>query len=205
MYITKPIYVSQAVIKQDITFSNQDEVSLKNKVVFIGSFDHFPNRDGVVWFLENCWQIIIAAKPDIQFDIIGTGWTFENLNISKPESSQITCKGFVDNLYEAIHGCVMIVPIRIGSGMRMKILDGISYGCPIVTTTIGTEGIELTSNTNCFIEDKAKDFARAIICLLENKNLAKSFLQNMKKIPSFQNQDVLIGKRLKIYAGLINN
>lgn len=198
--LSKPVYASPSVIQQN---SPGAGAPLQNKIVFIGGFYHFPNRDGIMWFLENCWPAIAVAIPDIQLDIIGPNWEYGTLGVSKDSVSRIHCKGYVEDLSDAIAGCIMIVPLRIGSGMRMKIIDGVNNQCSIVTTTIGVEGIDLVSGENCLIADKAKDFAHAVIHLANNPDVRIKMLENMQKTALLQHPEKQLEKRLHVYSDIL--
>ena len=94
--------------------------------MFLGPEAHYPNLDAVNWFLEESWPKISKAHPEVKFQIISK-WSeeFKKLHIDKPN---IEFLGFVEDLSQAFDGAIMIVPLRIVSGMRMKILEGIVKG-----------------------------------------------------------------------------
>jgi glycosyltransferase involved in cell wall biosynthesis len=195
-YVQKPVHSSPLIIRREK--STASDVVLKNRIVFIGGFHHFPNRDGMMWFVENCLPIIVAANPDVQLDVIGPGWSHERMNIP-----HIHLKNYVENISEHITGCIMIVPLRIGSGMRMKIVDGINHACSIVTTTIGVEGIDLVSGVNCLVADSAEDFAGAVIRLLNDPGLRQTMLRNTKEFAGLQRPEEQLKKRLQIYSDIL--
>lgn len=89
---------------------------------------------------------------------------------SSGSMSEMELVGYVEDLREYLNGSIVLVPIRIGSGMRMKILDAVSSMASFVTTTKGVEGIDLRHNEECLIADSATDFAAAVIRLEADKN-----------------------------------
>ena len=117
---------------------------------------------------------------------------------AKKISSQYTgvnFLGFVQDLNEVLNNSIMIVPILIGSGMRMKIVEAANHSCPFVTTTVGVEGLDFKNQEECFIADKPEDFANNIIKLLSDKQLqieqAKAIKEKFEKKYSIQ----VLGKK----------
>ncbi len=161
-HVTTPISVSPAAVSS----LPLPYCEWKGRVVFIGGHAHIPNREGIDWFIS---QVIPNLNINIQVDIIGAGWPSE-YNIQH-EHCQIRLTGFVDDLTAAVYGNIMIVPILTGSGMRMKIVEAMAMSMPIVTTTVGVEGIPLVHEKSCLIEDTPKEFAQAIERLCTDASL----------------------------------
>lgn len=155
-----PISTSFAVVK-DIP-QMIPPVASEKRLIFIGPEFHAPNYEGVMWFLENCWAKIRAADPTYRFDIIGK-WSGETATTLASKYEGVTCLGFVDDLHAATRGATMIVPIIVGSGIRMKILEAAQWGVPIVTTTVGAEGLPLKQGEHVMIADTAEEFVKAIV------------------------------------------
>lgn len=138
----------------------------KGKVVFLGGYAHIPNREGIDWLISHVSPCLTSS---VHIDLIGANWPSE-YNIQN-EHLQLHLKGFVDDLSEAIYGNIMIVPLLTGSGMRMKIVEAMAMSIPIVTTTVGVEGIPLIHRESCLIADTPEEFARAIEELCNNADL----------------------------------
>lgn len=131
---------------------------------FVGPSKQVPNSVGVLWFLENCWNKLLKIDSSYRLRIVGN-WSKElSLGLQK-KYSNLEFTGFVNDLATTLHNSIMIVPLTIGSGIRMKILEAASIGVPVVTTTIGVEGIPMEHNKHCLIADKADEFVNAIIRL----------------------------------------
>lgn len=163
-HVTSPISVSPAAVSS----SPLPYCEWKGRVVFMGGCGHLPNKEGVDWFVG---QVVPKLKSNIQVDIIGTGWPVE-YNIHQ-QYCQIQLAGFVTNLSDAIYGNIMIVPLLTGSGMRMKILEAMALSMPIVTTTVGVEGIPLADGESCLIADTPEAFAQAIERLSHDADLRR--------------------------------
>ncbi len=157
------IELKEKAINQPFTF--------KNKLVFLGPDDHFPNLDGVDWFLERIWPNLNKSYPDLGFQVVGK-WTPKNIERYK-HISNVKFLGFVKKLESALEGAIMIVPLRIGGGMRMKILEGASFSCPIVSTQVGAEGLPVINGDHCLLADTAQEFENSI-----KKLISDSLLQN---------------------------
>jgi glycosyltransferase involved in cell wall biosynthesis len=169
-----------------------------HQIVFLGGANHFPNKDGLDWFLSHCWNYIREKKPDIELYIIGD-WRKSIVENYLSVYSSIHFLGFVEDLSEQLKNKIMIVPIRIGSGMRIKILDGVINGCPLVTTTVGVEGIDLVDEKDCLIKDDPISFANAIIYLLENPEICKKMIENAQEKIEKYSPHKQLEDRLNIY------
>ena len=161
---------------------------------FIGALDWLPNQEGLLWFVRNLWQDIHVRFPELYLEIAGRNaphWLIRKLE----EYPNIKFYGEIDDAYQFISKrAVMLVPLFSGSGMRIKIIEGMALGKSIVTTTIGTEGIPTQHNKNILVADSAEKFKNEVIRLLTNKDLfddigiqASDFIQkeyNIQKIVS---------------------
>ena len=128
-------------------------------IFHLGSMLWQPNREGMAWFLENVWEKV-ADNPKLTLVLAGKGNknVFGNKNI---ENVQIL--DFVEDAQQFINAHdIMVVPLLSGSGMRIKIMEGMALGKPIITTSIGAEGIEITDKENIFIADTPEEMAAII-------------------------------------------
>ncbi len=136
----------------------------------LGALDWTPNQQGLIWFLENCWQQIRTQHPEIQLFVAGRNapeWFVEKLNIPG-----VVYMGEVPNAYEFMsQHTIMIVPLLAGGGMRIKILEGLSYGKIIVSTSIGAEGISAENDKEICIADTPIEFIATIEKMLKNNDL----------------------------------
>lgn len=140
------------------------------QVFHLGGLDWQPNQDGIVWFIENCWPQVLQAIPNAKFTIAGRNAPQRLLN--NLNGRGIEYIGEVDNAKQFIANAgIMIVPLRIGSGMRIKIVEGMALGKAIVSTTIGAEGIDYTNGQNILIANTPSAFAKSLIELLSNQEL----------------------------------
>jgi glycosyltransferase involved in cell wall biosynthesis len=167
-----PVDVAEHPINQPFEFSK--------KLVFLGPEVHFPNLDGVDWFLANCWEKLLRKDPELKLSILGK-WSNEAKKMFQ-HARNVTFEGFVEDLSVVMKGSVMIVPLRIGSGMRMKILEGAAWHVPMVSTTVGAEGLPMNHMENCILADTAQDFVDGILTLSADVSLQNQFVKNAKSI-----------------------
>jgi len=142
-------------------------------VVFVGSMDWQPNIDGVEFFCQQIWPQVLAKIPDARFRVVGRD-PHPRVRRLVSESVEITgtVHSVVDHLREA---AVIVVPLRIGGGTRIKIFEGMAMGKATVSTTVGAEGLDVQHGRDILLEDTPADFAHAIVMLLQDEDLRRRF------------------------------
>lgn len=165
---------------------------------YVGPSHHYPNYDGVKWFLRNCWQKLSGISPQYELQIIGT-WDENAQNEFLREFKNVRFLGFVEDLSSVLQGTIEIVPLNIGSGIRMKILEAARLGVPVVSTTVGAEGLPLTDGKDLLIADDANGFVRAI-CRLQDAGLRRELVESMQQniLPQYS-IEALKSNRKSIY------
>lgn len=133
---------------------------------FIGSLDWAPNLEGLEWFLNNVWPKLHQKYPDLQFHVAGRNMP---VSMQKKEGQNVVVHGEVEDAATFVnqHG-ISIVPLLSGSGMRAKILEAMSLGRTVVTTTVGVEGIEATHGKEVMVADTPDQFFTQICNCLDN-------------------------------------
>lgn len=165
---------------------------------FVGPEWHPSNKQGLQWFLDSCWEQLLAANPGYQLQIIG-GWSKETSQQWRSRYRHITFTGYVEDLAATIKNTIMIVPITIGSGIRMKILEAGLIGVPVVTTSIGVEGIPLVNEENCFISDSPEAFVQSVLAL-SDRTIRERFIRSTQQIiVARYSQDALNDNRKALY------
>ena len=140
-----------------------------NTVVFFGLLSVAPNIDGLQFFVKSIWPSIAAARPNARFRIIGAGAPRSVLKLAGP---RVEMAGFVPDLRrELAQAAVLVVPLRLGTGTRLKVVEGMAMEVPIVSTTLGAEGIEVVDGRDVLIADDAAAFAAAVVRLLDDPEL----------------------------------
>jgi glycosyltransferase involved in cell wall biosynthesis len=146
--------------------SNRDS----RHAVMIGMMSYFPNRDGIQWFLEEVWDRVRQQIPDAQLTIAGRA----SDELFAPDPGRgIDVIGSFENPTPLLEkATVSIVPLRHGSGTRIKILEAFAHSVPVVSTSIGAEGLEATDGESILLADDPAEFAQHVIALFENPKLA---------------------------------
>jgi polysaccharide biosynthesis protein PslH len=139
------------------------------KVLFFGSLFYYPNLDGLRWLCQEIWPRVQQAVPDAELDVVGL---YKADEIHLAETPGVRLHGFVDDLdcYIAESAC-LVVPLRIASGTRIKILEAWSKGLPVVSTTLGAEGLGAVPGENILAGDTPEAFAAATVRLLQQPEL----------------------------------
>ena len=151
-------------------FSYSDPDWNEQSLVFVGNYLHYPNVDAVLYFHREIWPIAKAKIPNLKFVVVGQAPPPEIRHLDQDES--ITVTGRVDDVTPYIRkGQIFICPVRLGGGFRGKILEAMAVGRPIVSTSLGSEGIPSKSGANIMIADNPEDFAASIEKLLKDRNL----------------------------------
>jgi len=149
-------------------------------ILFLGSLNWLPNADGLKWFIDNVLDKVIAEIPNIKFFIVGKDPIDQVKRLH--DGNKIIVTGYVEDERDYISKCsVFIVPLRIGGGMRIKILNAMSMGKCIVSTSIGAEGINLKNHHDIYISDEPETFAKDIIFLLRNQAIREKVSLNARE------------------------
>ena len=155
-----------------------------NTISFLGCMRTFPNRDAVVFFVKEIFPLLIKKNPDTKFYIVGGEPTSEIRDLHN--GSNIIVTGLVDSVYPFIENSVALVaPMRVGAGVQNKILEAMSIGTPVVTTSTGAEGL---NHEYLFVEDDALQFAEKISLLMNDREL-RSGLSSRGKVFIRQNHN----------------
>jgi glycosyltransferase involved in cell wall biosynthesis len=172
-------------------------------LVFTGKMDFRPNVDAVLWFYREVLPLIRRKVPDTHFYIVGQSPHRRVLRLA--DDPAVTVTGYVDDVRPYIAGaCVYVVPLRIGGGTRLKVLEAMAMGKPIVSTSLGCEGFEgLAPGRELSIADSPEDFAQQVIELLEDASRRERLGQAARRFVEERYDWQLIVPRLEqIYAKL---
>ena len=152
----------------------------RKDILFVGGFGHPPNIDAVIWFAREVFPKVLEYDDTIHFIIVGSNPTEE---VKSLQSSNIIVKGFVtDDELNAIYESsrIDIVPLRYGAGIKGKVIEGMRQGIPIVTTSVGAEGIE-NSEDVLIIKDTAEELAKEIVSLYNDEGLLENISMKEQK------------------------
>lgn len=133
------------------------------RAIFVGSFRHEPNVDAMTFFCEDIWPLVRATLPDARLDIVGDA---PPGSIRTVQDAGIKVYGWVEDTAPYLQAAtVSVAPLRFGAGMKGKIGEAMSHGLPVITTTVGAEGMGFTHGVEILVADSAQAFARAMLDL----------------------------------------
>jgi GT2 family glycosyltransferase len=152
----------------------------RRNMLFVGGFSHTPNVDGVLYFCREIFPLVQQRLPDTKLWVVGNAPPPEIVALA---SANVVVTGYVRHLVPYLESAlVSVAPLRFGSGMKGKIGEAMAWGIPVVTTTIGAEGMGLQDGVDALIADTPEDFARRIVQLHQNPELWDSVAQNARNL-----------------------
>ena len=133
-----------------------------HEAIFVGHFHHAPNLDGVRWFVEAAWPSVRARVPDATLSIIGSYASADVYALGAADG--VTVHGYVEDLWPHLdRAAASIAPLRFGAGMKGKVAEALSAAIPVVTTSIGAQGLDLVHQQHAWVADDAASFADALV------------------------------------------
>lgn len=167
-----------------------------NKIAFIGTTHVDANRDGLLYFMSEIFPLIEQAIPDVSLHIVGGKPPREILAFGERPNVEVT--GFVKDVRDYMDlAQVLVVPLRSGGGTRLKILEGLSYGVPTVSTSIGAEGLDLIDGQHILIADSPQPFADQVVRLLLDPDLRQRLHFAGRKVAEEQYSWHAVGRQLR--------
>lgn len=152
----------------DVDYFNTDESVPRDShtAMYMGDYKYFPNTDAVVYFVEAILPRIKAKRPDFHLTLVGKDPTPEMRTLA---SDSITVTGLVDDTRPYLQSsAVFVCPLRSGSGTRFKLMEALACGCPVVSTSLGCEGLGAVDGEHMLIRDEPQAFADAVLRLLDD-------------------------------------
>ena len=172
-----------------------------NSVFHLASMDWMPNTEAVDWFLDKVWPKYLKTENNLQFTLAGR--FMPDSYLKRNEGNLKVIGSIDDNIQFYNEHEIMMVPLQSGSGMRIKIIEGMAMGKVIVSTSIGAEGIPVTHNENIIIANTPEEFANAIKNLSSNQELKTKIGNNARKfIEDYFENTKLISELLNFYESL---
>ena len=159
----------------DVSYYAGEQSAGKKRIVFVGSMDYHANIDGAVNFARNVWPVVRKQKPELLFTIVGRDPSPEVRALSSKDGVEVT--GSVDDVrpYYA-EAIAAVVPLNVGGGSRLKILEAMAAGVPVVSTKLGAEGLDSSDGENILLTHGPGQIAEAVIRIVDNRELAKRLI-----------------------------
>lgn len=143
-------------------------------LVTMGTLHYPPNADGIRWFVHDVLPLIQEQAPSVTLTIIGKNPPTDLIRAAQSSGGRVSITGYVPDLDPYMEkAAVFVVPVRSGGGMRVRILEGLARGLPMVTTTVGLEGIQARAGKEVLVADSAKEFAQAVVNLIHDRKLRR--------------------------------
>lgn len=198
-----PMHTSQTGIEQSVF--RKSEPTQPKTIFYIGALDWIPNQEAIKWFITQVWDKIYTEFVDWQFVIAGRNAPVQFISYLKNQNVKFV--GEVENAYKFIddHN-LMVVPLQSGSGMRIKIIEGMARAKCIVTTSVGAEGISAENKKELYVTDSGEDTKRIIKQLMQNPEEIKKCAENaFIFVQQNFNNNKIIGELRDFYAKQISN
>jgi len=154
----------------DVGVARELTAGFDGRFLFLASHWHDPNCDALEWLVKEIWPEVRKQLPDARLVVVGN-WT--DAWQSKLASPGVEFAGFVEDLGSVLRGGIMLVPLRIGSGIRVKIMVAMAQGVPVVSTTVGCEGMLMRDGQDLLVRDSGTAFAAAAVELARTPALWK--------------------------------
>jgi glycosyltransferase involved in cell wall biosynthesis len=141
-------------------------------ILTLGTLHYAPNAEGVRWFLQHVFPRILAEIPEARLTIVGRNPPRDFLRLARQRPDRLNVAGYVPDLTQHLQqAAVVVVPVLSGSGMRVRILEAMARGMPIVTTNVGREGIDARPGEDMLVEDSPEGFAAQVVNVLRDPAL----------------------------------
>lgn len=152
-------------------------------ILTMGTLYYPPNADGIRWFIKQVFPLVRREVPEVRLTVIGKNPPRDFLKLSADHDSGIVTTGFVPDLDPYFADAdVVVVPVRAGGGMRVRILEAFARAAPVITTTVGLEGIDARPGQDVLIADSPEDFASSVVSLLRDKELQERISANGRRL-----------------------
>jgi GT2 family glycosyltransferase/glycosyltransferase involved in cell wall biosynthesis len=176
-----------------------------NTMLFLGSFRHAPNQVALEWFARFVLPLVVDRLPHARLLVAGSDPPPRHA-FADPANA-IEWLGFVEDIQPLFSSCALFVcPIRSGSGVRVKLLEAFAMGIPVVSTTIGAEGLARVDGEFCALADDAPGFATKAVELLENRPLACEMAARARKeVAAHWDMEVVTSRLVAKYREIIRN
>jgi glycosyltransferase involved in cell wall biosynthesis len=156
----------------DLEYFDWSQPSEGAEVIFSGSMDWLANQDGIAYLMDQVWPHIARARPEAQMTIVGRAPPNALVAEARHRGLNWLFTGYVDDIRDYIRrAAVYAIPLRVGGGTRLKVFEAMSIGCPVVSTSVGVEGLPLEPDTHYLQADAPLLFARAVLRLLDDSAL----------------------------------
>ena len=171
----------------------------KQMLLYTGRMDYAPNVDAMGWFCEEIFPTIRQRRPDVELFIVGRDPSPEVTALGDIEG--VTVTGFVEDVRPYFQqATISIVPLRFGAGTRLKILEAMAIGIPIVSTSLGCEGLDLDDGKDLLVADAPEDFATKVLDLLDDTDRHEQLIHQARQAVQRYDWKAVASEQEKAYS-----
>src|SRR5579883_6272 len=193
------------ILDRDFKELSKENFHRPNKLVFVGGGHHYPNFDAVEWFLEETAEEVFK-KYGLRLYVVGGRWRPNIIKKYKNHPSGVCFVGFIEDLYEFSKDSISIAPVRIGGGLKTKIMLSMAQGIPVICTTSALEGINAKHTESVMIADDKDSFCGAIEYLLADLERTFTICQTAQSLmKQGYSQSVVSDFRYSFYQKLLHS
>jgi len=175
-------------------FARRESAAVSRTLLFVGSMDYHANSEAVLWFCHEIWPRIAAEFPELDFKIVGRN---PPAAVQRLASDRIAVTGTVEDVRPYYYAAfAVLVPLRVGGGTRLKILEAMAAGVPVISTRLGAEGIAAEDGKQILLADTPADMAAAIRALLTQAGLAASLRDSARTLVETNYDWQVLGEKL---------
>ena len=168
-------------------------------LVFTGAMNYFPNADAMIYFLKEIFPLVRNQIPDVRLYVVGGG---PPRQLTALASENVIVTGRVEDVRPYVHrASVYVVPLRMGGGTRLKVLEAMAMEKPVVTTQVGCEGIRVKDRHSVLVADDPGRFAASVVEAMQDPDLRRRLVTNGRQVVEAEYKWSVIGDRLnEVYA-----
>ena len=181
----------------DVEFftANPTQNGVRRDLVFMGRMDYHANIDAAVFFAKKIWPLVRARRPELRFVVVGAQPTKEVLALR--DLAGVTVTGTVEDVRPFYHSALAaVVPLRVGGGTRLKVLEAMAAGTPVISTTLGAEGLAVTPGKDILVADSSEAIADTVASLQAKTPEWESLIANARTLVQRQYDWSVIGEVL---------
>jgi len=154
-----------------------------DEILTLGSLNYAPNAEGIRWFAERVFPLVRRQRPTARLKVIGKNPPADLVRMARRSQGAIQVLGYVEDLEPHFRSAsVFVVPVLSGSGMRVRILEALARGVPMVTTPVGLEGVDAEDGEEVLVADGEEDFASAVVRLAGDTDLQQRLAVNGRRL-----------------------
>lgn len=152
-------------------------------VVFTGAMDSRSNIDGIEFLMDEVWPLVLRRRPEARAVIAGRNPPDRLVASARSRRFGWVFTGYVDDIRPYVAAAhAYAIPLRVGSGTRMKVFEAMAMGCPVVSTALGSEGLDVVNGRHFLVGDSKEEFADALLRLLDDPSLQRQLSENARAL-----------------------